>query len=218
MSEDTRDHHDDDVPEDQEGGDQTARESDDDVQMAADAEDGELQLENAALKERLLRAMADAENTRKRAEKDVSEARKFAMTAFARDLLSVADNMERAAAAAKDPADSQGELLANLAAGVGMVERELIATFERHGVTKLEPKGERFDPNLHQAVAEIPSSEPKGVVVEVTQPGYLIGDRVLRAAMVVLSNGHAASQAPEDSSSGEKSANATPGASLDTTA
>lgn len=166
------------------------------------------------MRDRVLRALAEAENTRRRAEKDVADARKFAIAGFARDILSVADNMQRALDAAPDDA-ADDSVLGNLIMGLRMVERELQSALERHGVRKIHPLGEKFDPNFHQAVAEIPGGGEKGQVLEVTQPGYALGDRVLRAAMVVVSNGQGAG--PGDDG-GQDPAEAGPGASIDTTA
>ncbi|MFP4003966.1 MAG: nucleotide exchange factor GrpE [Alphaproteobacteria bacterium] len=143
----------------------------------------------AQMKDRLLRAMAEAENIRRRSERERAEAQKFGIARFARDLLSVADNLRRAIDAV--PEEQRGEMdeaARNLVTGVEMVERELLATFERHGVTPLQPeKGAKFDPNLHQAMAEVPDPDaPPGTVVDVYQTGYVIGDRLLRPAMVTV--------------------------------
>ena len=180
----------------------------------------------AELKDKMLRAMAEAENARRRAETSVAEARKFAVTGFARDLLPVVDNMNRALDAAPDVAQADNPLLANLLEGLRMVEKELLSALERHGVKRLEPRGERFDPNLHQAVAEIPApGAPRGQVVEVTQAGYTIADRVLRAAMVVVSNGKGGEAPAADAPAAAPEAEPTkldseggPGASIDTSA
>ena len=169
-----------------------------------------LQSENAELKDRLLRAVAEAENTRRRAEREKSEAAKYGIANFARDLLSVADNMARALDAA--PEGGADPALKGLIDGIRMTERDLMSCFERHGIAQISPKGEKFDPNLHQAIAEVPGAgEPTGVVVDVAQPGFKIGDRVLRAAMVTVSNGLGA----RNSDGGE---DAGPGGRVDTSA
>jgi molecular chaperone GrpE len=147
--------------------------------------------EVADLKDRLLRALAEMENQRRRSERDVADARAYAISAFARDLLAVADNMRRALDAVGTDAREHAEPgLKALIEGVELTERELINAFERHGVKKLEAEGGRFDPHRHQAMFEIPEpSVPTGTVVQVVQPGYMIGDRVLRPAMVAVSKG-----------------------------
>lgn len=146
--------------------------------------------EVADLKDRLLRAMAEAENLRKRGERERMEASKFAITRFARDLLSVADNMRRAIDAVPGEArERMDEVMRNLLVGVEMTEKELLSVFERHSVKPLVPRGERFDPNFHQAVAEVPDAQPDGTVVEVFQTGYVLDDRLLRPAMVTVAKG-----------------------------
>jgi len=150
----------------------------------------ELEAENAALRERALRALADAENTRKRTEREAVAAREYAIERFAQDLLKVADNLSRALSSLPaDAASTVPESVRNLLAGVEMTELELMRVFERHKITPISPKGEPFDPNLHQAVAQFPSEVPAGRVAEVMQTGYRLGDRVLRAAMVAVSTG-----------------------------
>ena len=141
--------------------------------------------EIADLKDRLLRAMAETENVRKRALRDRDEASKYAVTGFARDLLGVADNLRRAIGSVPDEARGGDEALDNLLAGVDLTERELIAVLERHGVKPISPAGEKFDPNRHQAMFETPSAEAApGTVVQVVQVGYTIADRLLRPAAV----------------------------------
>ena len=138
-----------------------------------------------------LRALAEAENVRRRAQRDVTDAKSYAIAGFARDLLNVSDNFKRALSAVADPdaTDLPAELKA-LLDGVRMTERELNSVFERHGVTVIEPVGERFDPNKHQAMFEIENAEvASGTVLQVVQPGAVIGERVLRPAMVGVSKG-----------------------------
>ena len=153
---------------------------------ARDLEVTMLKDEVAALKDRLLRTAADMDNLRKRAEREKAEATLYAATNFARDLLSVADNMQRAVSAmtqeAKDKADPA---IANLIAGVEMTEKELLNVFQRYGIRKVETVGHKFDPNLHQALFEVPTKDqPPGTVVQEMQSGFAIGERCLRPAMV----------------------------------
>jgi len=142
--------------------------------------------ENAELKDRLLRALADTENLRKRADREKAEAALYAASNFARDLLSVPDNLARALAAmpaeAREKAD---EATKSLIAGIEVTERELLNTLQRHGIRRIDPVGEKFDPHFHQAMFELPAPDAKpGTVVQVVQPGYAIGERCLRPAMV----------------------------------
>ena len=138
------------------------------------------------LKDRLLRMAADLENLRKRAEREKAEATLYAATNFARDLLSVTDNMGRALGAfTPEQRDAADEITKNLLAGVEMTERELLNVFQRHGIRKLETVGQKFDPNMHQALFEVPTAEhPPGTVVQEMQSGFAIGERCLRPAMV----------------------------------
>jgi molecular chaperone GrpE len=143
----------------------------------------------------MLRALADAENTRRRAERTAQEARAYAIDRFAADLLPIADTLARALAAA--PREDSDEGFRNLLTGVELTERMLLETFGRHGLRRVGAQGETFDPNIHQAVAQAPSDQPAGKVAEVMQPGYVLGDRTLRAAMVLVSAGpQTASGAP----------------------
>jgi len=149
-----------------------------------------LNAENAELKDRALRALADFENLRRRAEREAADARAYAVTAFARDLLSVADNLQRALDSAPAEALAAEGSLKTFVEGVELTARELISTLGRHGVKKLEPEGEKFDPNFHQAMFEIPDETlPAGTVTQVAQSGWKIGDRVLRPALVGVSKG-----------------------------
>lgn len=158
-----------------------------------------LEAELAKAKDDVLRALAEVENTRRRAERQAQEARAYAIDRFANDLLPVADTLARALDAA--PAgwrDNGDDALRNLLTGLEMTERSLIDVFARHGLKRVGAKGETFDPNRHQAVAQIPSSHPAGAIAEVMQPGYVLGDRTLRAAMVAVSAGpgQSGSEAP----------------------
>jgi len=145
-----------------------------------------LKAENAALKDQALRYAAEAENTKRRAEREMNDARAYAIQKFARDLLGVADNMARAMQHA--PTDSADPLVKNLAIGLEMTEKELMAAFERNGLKKVEPaKGARFDPNFHQAMMEQPSDEVAGGgVIQVLQAGYELFGRIVRPAMVIV--------------------------------
>lgn len=153
---------------------------------ARDLEIVTLKEEAASLKDRLLRAAADMDNLRKRAEREKAEATLYAATNFARDLLSVADNMSRALTAVPPEAREQAdEATQNLLAGVELTERELLKVFERYNIRRVETVGAKFDPNLHQALFEVPTKDhPPGTVVQEMQPGFAIGDRCLRPAMV----------------------------------
>ena len=150
-----------------------------------------LEAENLELKDKFLRAVAEAENVRKRSERQVAEARIYAVEKFAHDLLSVADNLARALTALTDEARTDlSDAGKSLLQGVEMTEKELIAALQRHGVKPVpaEP-GTVFDPNVHQAVGQIPSAHPEGTIAEPFQTGWQIGERTLRAAMVAVSTG-----------------------------
>lgn len=152
-----------------------------------------LQAELAAMRDRMLRTAADAENTRKRAEREAVDARAYAVASFARDLLSVSDNLARALAAlTPELRAGMGEAASTLVDGVEITQRELHAALTRAGVKKISASpGTMFDPNLHQAAAQIPSIHPSGAIVEVFQDGWMIADRTLRAAVVAVSAGPA---------------------------
>ena len=144
----------------------------------------ELEAEAARYKDQALRAMAEAENIRKRAEREREDAAKYGVSQLARDLLPVADNLRRAieSVGAEPPQDPA---LAGLLTGIQATERELMTALERRGIRRIEPVGEKFDPNFHQAMFEVPTNDqPPGTVVQVLQPGYIIHDRLLRPAMV----------------------------------
>ena len=154
----------------------------------ADAEIAQLRAEIAELKDRALRALAEVENTRRRAEREKKDASLYAVTAFARDMLQVADNFARAVQAC--PAEVREQAAPQLKAvieGVEVTDRQLMATLERHGIRQIDTSSGRFDPNLHQAIAEVPGrGKPAGSIVDVVQIGYQIGDRLLRPAMVTV--------------------------------
>ena len=170
---------------------------------AADAEDardesGRLEAEIVALKDQVLRAMAETENVRRRAARDREDAGKYAITGFARDLLSGVDNLRRALDSLTD--ELRGDAgLTSLISGIEMTERELIAAFERHGIRRIDPLGEKFDHNFHQAMFEVADSDqPAGTVAAVMQAGYVIADRLLRPAMVGVAKGDKAAEDSDD--------------------
>jgi molecular chaperone GrpE len=149
----------------------------------------ELEAELAEYKDRLLRALAETENVRRRAQREREDASKYAIAGFAKDLLSAADNLRRALESLPE-AEAKDERTRSLLAGVAATERELLGVFERHGIKRIDPKGESFDHNFHQAIFEAERPEhPSGSVVEVLQPGYLLHDRLLRPAMVGVAKG-----------------------------
>jgi molecular chaperone GrpE len=153
--------------------------------------------EAAEYKDKVLRTLAEMENLRKRTEREVADARIYGIAGFARDVLAVADNMHRALAAIgpelREQADAKVKALIE---GVELTERELLKTLEKNGVKKFSPKGEKFDPNLHQAMYEVPNSDvPAGHVAQVIQSGYMIGERMLRPALVGVSKPAAKSAA-----------------------
>jgi molecular chaperone GrpE len=154
--------------------------------------------EVASLKDKLLRNLADMENLRRRTEREVADARLYGVTSFARDMLTVADNLRRALESV--PADSRASAdgpVKALIEGLELTERDFLATLGRFGVKKLEPLGQKFDPNMHQAMFEIPDETvPSGTVLQVVQAGFAIGERVLRPALVGVSKGGPKATAP----------------------
>jgi molecular chaperone GrpE len=181
MMDDTRDH--------QRPASDTASEAannnfDEVAELSPEARAAALEAELADHKDRLLRALAETENTRRRAQREREDATKYAIAAFAKDLLSTADNLRRALESLPE-AEVRDERSRSLLAGVAATERELLSVFERHGIRRIDPMGERFDHNSHQAIFEAErSDQPPGTIVEVLQPGYLLHDRLLRPAMV----------------------------------
>jgi molecular chaperone GrpE len=164
--------------------------------MPDDPEEGSLELlvkEAAESRDKMLRTLAEMENLRQRTRREVADAKTYGITGFARDILDIADNLQRAldavpaeAKAAADPG------LKALMDGVELTERSLLNTLEKNGVKKFDPSGERFDPNFQQAMYEVPDpSVPSGTVVQVVQAGYMIGERILRPALVGVSKGGA---------------------------
>ena len=150
-----------------------------------------LTAENAELKDRVLRTMADMENLRRRTEKELRDARQYSAASFARDMLTVCDNLRRALEAVSPEARSKADdVFKALVEGVEMTEREMLNQLEKHGVRKIDASGQKFDPNSHQAMFEVPDPQvPASTVVQVVQDGYVIGDRVLRPALVGVSKG-----------------------------
>jgi molecular chaperone GrpE len=151
----------------------------------------QLEAEKLDLKEKLLRMLADMENLRRRTEREIADARTYAVTSFARDMLTVADNFQRAIdSVPKEARDTGDAVWKGLIEGVELTERDMLKTLERYGVKRLDPHGDKFDPNLHQAMFEVPNPDvPNGTVVQVVQTGYVIGDRVLRPALVGIAKG-----------------------------
>lgn len=171
----------------------------------------QLEAEVAKLKDEHLRALAEVENTRRRGERQAQEAKAYAIDRFARDLLPVADTMSRALGSVAPEVRAADEAVRSLFEGVELTERALIDAFTRHGLKRLGERGERFDPNLHQAVAQIPSDAPAGAIAEVMQVGYALNERTLRAAIVAVSTGPTpAAPAPETPRD-----DAAPGAAVD---
>jgi molecular chaperone GrpE len=155
-----------------------------------DAQIAALTNENADLKYRLLRALAEIDNIRKRSEREKADTLKYAVSKFAHDILTVGDNFQRAIDAVPAQAAEQDPTLKSFLEGVTMTERELINVLERHGIKRMQAQGELFNPHQHQAVMEAQNPDvPAGTVVQVLQAGYMIEDRVLRPAMVVVAKG-----------------------------
>ncbi|WP_455477774.1 nucleotide exchange factor GrpE [Bartonella sp. B10] len=151
-----------------------------------------LQDENKELRDQILRLAADMENLRRRTARDVADAKAYSIANFARDMLSVSDNLNRALEAIPEGARESDAGLKTLAEGVEMTERAMIAALERHGVKKIHPEGQKFDPHFHQAMFEIPNADvPDNTVQQVVQAGYIIGERVLRPAIVGVAKGGA---------------------------
>jgi len=171
---------------------------------AADA--AALAKEAVDLKDKLLRTLADMENLRRRTEREVADARAYAIAGFAEDLVGVVDNMHRAlevAAESKAVIDGAAKAFVE---GVELTERELLKVLEKHGVKKFDPQGAKFDPHLHQALFEVPDPNlPSGTVAQVIQAGYTIGDRVLRPARVGISKGGPKATPPERPAEGTQS-------------
>jgi molecular chaperone GrpE len=169
-----------------------AREAEAPAIDAAQARVAGLEAEVAALKDQALRAMAEAENTRKRALKERDDARKFAITDFARDLVGFADNFHRAIDAIPKEVAAADERVASIMTGLEAMEREIIAMLERHGVRKIRPMDEPFNPHFHEVMFEADGTgKPPGTVVQVIEAGYVLNDRLLRPARVGVAKGEA---------------------------
>jgi molecular chaperone GrpE len=161
-----------------------------------------LEKELAESQDRVLRALAETENTRRRAQRERIDAERYGFAKFAGDLVSVADNLRRALDSLPE-AEAKDDRTRSLLTGVAATERELLAAFERHGLKRIDAKGERFDHNFHQAVFEIENTgQPAGTVVEVLQPGYVVHDRLLRPAMVGVAKGGAPAGEPDGTDDG----------------
>lgn len=165
--------------------------------------------EAAEARDRWMRTLAEMENLRRRTEREVADARTYGIANFARDILAVADNMDRALKALDDELREKADAaVKGLLDGVELTERELHKVLEKHGVKRLEPAGEKFDPNFHQAMFEVPDpSVPAGTVVQVVQAGYMIGDRVLRPALVGVAKGGTKTAAGTEARASESAAN-----------
>lgn len=156
-----------------------------------------LEAELGEAQDKLLRALAETENVRRRAQRERADAEKYGVGKFAEGLLSVADNLRRALDSLPE-SEVRDDRTRSLLEGVAATERELLAAFERHGLRRIEAKGAKFDHNFHQAVFEVENSgRPAGTVVEVLQPGYMLHDRLLRPAMVGVAKGGAAPPEPD---------------------
>ena len=186
-----------------------------------EAPEVDLQAELEETRERLLRTLAETENLRRRHARELEEARKYAITGFARDMLDIADNLNRALASIPEKAKEKIDLIKNLADGVSMTEKMLLGAFERHQVAKVHPEvGEKFDHNRHQAMFEVATDEQApGTVAQVVQPGYVIADRLLRPAMVgVAKAGGSPKPADDEGAGGQGEPSGEPGERIDTTA
>ncbi len=150
-----------------------------------------LRRENAELKDKVLRTLAEMENLRRRAEREAADAKTYGVTSFARDMLTFADNLRRAAESAPSGArEQEGTALKTLIEGIELTERDFLSRLGKYGIKKLEPLGAKFDPNLHEALFEVPDETvPNGTVAQVMEDGYTIGERVLRPAKVGVSRG-----------------------------
>jgi len=170
--------------------------------MPDDPEEGSVEAlarETAEMRDKMLRTLAEMENLRKRTAREVADARAYGITGFARDVLDIADNLQRALdAVPSETRESADPMLKALIEGVELTERSLLNALEKNGVRKFDPLGGKFDPNFQQAMYEVPdASVPAGTVVQVIQAGYMIGDRVLRPALVAVAKGGAKSPGAE---------------------
>lgn len=169
------------------------------VEEAVDGEEMTPEEEVADLKDKLLRTLADMENLRRRSQKDREDALKYSAANFARDMLSVADNLRRAIESIPEEGDPDGAALVGFIEGIALTEKELLSTLERHGIQKIEPMGEKFDPQFHEAMFEIPTADAEnGTVLQVVEVGYVIHDRLLRPAKVGIAKAGSAPTEPGD--------------------
>jgi len=147
-----------------------------------------LEEEVAKLRDQFVRAVAETDNVRKRSQRDLEESSKYAVTGFAKDMVSVLENLKRASESFTPEAIGENALLKTIAEGVSLTLQELLGIFHKFGIVRVDPMGQKFDHNLHQAVAQVENNEVEsGTVIQVVQSGYIIGDRLLRPAMVVVS-------------------------------
>ena len=159
---------------------------DEDISIEQTVENQNKQIKD--LKDQLLRSLADGENLRKRTIKEIADAKKYSHLSFVRDLVSSVDNLQRALEAVPDDKSQLSEPIKNLVIGLEIVEKEVLNTFEKHSLKQINPIGEKFDYNIHQAMFEVPTTDKDpGFVVEVSQKGYLLHDRLVRPAMVGIS-------------------------------
>lgn len=181
-----------------------------------------LEGEVASLKDQLLRAMAETENIRRRSQREREDSVKYAAAPVVRDLLGVADNLQRALESVPEELAADNEVVSNLRLGVQMTQKELNAVFERHQIRAIAPLGEKLDPHLHEAMFEVEDPEkPAGTVVQVIQTGYRLHDRLLRPARVGISKGgpkKAADEAKDEAGNGTGEEDASPGSTVDTSA
>jgi len=171
------------------------------AEKTGSGDDGDMTPEEevAELRDKLLRTLADMENLRRRSQKDREDALKYSSANFARDMLSVADNLRRAIDSIPEDGDPDGAALVGFIEGISLTEKELLSTLERHGIRKIDPMGEKFDPQFHEAMFEIPSAEAEnGTVLQVVEVGYVIHDRLLRPAKVGIAKAGPAPSGPGD--------------------
>lgn len=170
-----------------------------------------VEAETADLRDKLLRAAAETDNIRKRMEREVAQARKYAVASFVNDIVPLTDTFQRAIEAVPEEAAAADPALKSLLEGVEMTERQFLTVLEKHGVKRIMPEGEIFDPNFHQAIAQLPNPEvPAGTITDVSQAGFVLGDRVLRPAMVVVAQGGpkpVKSEAPAAAAAANEAAN-----------
>lgn len=173
-----------------EGGADSADADPNAAQPNAEDEITRLSAENAELKDRMMRVVADAENTKRRAEKEAGDAKKYAAASFVKEMLPAVDNLRRALDSVPEALKAENETVNNLAVGVEMTEKQILDAFEKAGIKKVDPLGEKFSYDRHQAISEATDTgKPAGTVIQVLQSGYMLHDRLLRPAMVVVAKG-----------------------------